>query len=73
MALVCLLTSTSSDDRSPAAVSGSTATVAIPVWLPATSPRPGARTFTGTVILIVLGGLPWAAFHLLMVAIRATI
>ena len=69
-AVVCLVTTASSADRS-AAVRGSAVTVAIRVWLPATPRRPGSRTSMGTVILIVPGGRRWAAFHRLMVAIRA--
>jgi hypothetical protein len=51
-ALVCLVTSASSAERSPAAVRGSAVTVAMREWFPVTPRWPGSRTFTGTVILI---------------------
>jgi hypothetical protein len=56
-AAVCLVTAASSEDRSPAAVSGAAMTVVIREWLPATAGTPGPRAFTGTVIAIVRGGL----------------
>lgn len=70
-ALVWVLTAASNCDRSPAAVRGSTVTVAIREWLPATPRTPESRTFTGTVILIARGARPCAAFHSLIVAISA--
>ncbi len=70
-AVVCLVTAASNRGSSPAAVRGSTVTVAIREWLPATPRRPGSRTFTGTVILIARGARRCAPFHQLMVAISA--
>jgi len=69
----CLVTAASSTARSPAAVRGPTTTDAVREWLPAASGRPGERTLTGTVILIVRRGRPCAVFHRLMVATRAAI
>lgn len=70
-ALVWLVTSASSAERSPAAVRGSAVTVAMRVWFPVTPRRPGSRTLTGTVILIARDARRCAAFHRLMVAISA--
>lgn len=55
IAVNCLLTSASSADGWPAAVSGPTATVTVRVQLPATAGRPGPCTLAGTLIAITRG------------------